>query len=301
MKIKDVTKQTGLTDRAVRFYIESGLVFPEHKENYAGRRSFEFSDTDVQRLSDIALLRSAGFSVEQIKKLFACENLNEVVGERLEALEKEQAQSGKTHLLLSPVKDRRDLDVHMILDALKRDPVPQEVPKSDSEPPYKKLLRKTRNAWIAVAVALSLVVMFLAAVIVAHRTTGFTAVAVSLNGRLLDVNEYIVRQAEDADSGFGEYVSSPLNRKNGHYYFAFTDYGPDGGTVVLDDGFTVDFGFFNTNNWHKAQIYIEIERNEDGGGKVKQTVCVLLDGVYVNETTFSAGDTGCSVRSLQGL
>ena len=36
MKIKEVCEKTGLTDRAVRFYIENELIHPDYTENYTG-------------------------------------------------------------------------------------------------------------------------------------------------------------------------------------------------------------------------------------------------------------------------
>lgn len=69
MKIKDICKITGLTDRTIRFYIEEKLISPFYTENYLGRRSFDFSDQDMERLQDIAVLRAFGFSVEEIKEL----------------------------------------------------------------------------------------------------------------------------------------------------------------------------------------------------------------------------------------
>lgn len=42
MKIKAVCEETGLTDRAVRYYIDEGLIRPEFTENYIGRRSYDF-------------------------------------------------------------------------------------------------------------------------------------------------------------------------------------------------------------------------------------------------------------------
>ena len=41
MKIKQVMAKTGLTDRAIRLYIENELVKPECDENYNGRKSIE--------------------------------------------------------------------------------------------------------------------------------------------------------------------------------------------------------------------------------------------------------------------
>lgn len=69
MKIKDVITATKLTDRAVRLYMEEGLLAPEVKESYSGRRSIEFSTEDVEKLKRISLLRRAGFSISQIKAL----------------------------------------------------------------------------------------------------------------------------------------------------------------------------------------------------------------------------------------
>ena len=63
MKIKAVCEHTGLSDRAVRLYIDSGLLSPDKTENYAGRRSFDFSQEDLSRLNRIAALRAVGFSI----------------------------------------------------------------------------------------------------------------------------------------------------------------------------------------------------------------------------------------------
>lgn len=69
MKIKDVCRITGLTDRTVRFYIEQGFIKPECTENYLGRRSYDFSPANVSQLHKICTLRQFGFSIEQIHGL----------------------------------------------------------------------------------------------------------------------------------------------------------------------------------------------------------------------------------------
>ena len=71
MKIKAVCEMTGLTDRAVRYYIEEQLISPEYTENYLGRKSFEFTEDDVQQLQDISVLRKFGFSIAEIKEMYA--------------------------------------------------------------------------------------------------------------------------------------------------------------------------------------------------------------------------------------
>lgn len=71
MKIKQICEQTSLTDRAIRFYIEEGLINPNYTENYLGRKSFDFSQADVDQLRAIATLRKFGFTVEEIRLILA--------------------------------------------------------------------------------------------------------------------------------------------------------------------------------------------------------------------------------------
>lgn len=69
MRMKDMIERTGLTDRAVRLYIEEGLLTPRQESSYSGRRSFEFSEEDAQQLETISTLRRAGFSVAAIREM----------------------------------------------------------------------------------------------------------------------------------------------------------------------------------------------------------------------------------------
>lgn len=69
MKMKDVLSQTGLTDRAVRLYIDSGLVAPNIEQSLSGRKNIDFSAEDVKRLKNIALMRESDFSIAEIKSI----------------------------------------------------------------------------------------------------------------------------------------------------------------------------------------------------------------------------------------
>lgn len=71
MKIKTVCDITGLTDRTIRYYIEEGLISPAYTENYLGRKSFDFTEADVQQLKDISVLRKFGFSIAEIKEMYS--------------------------------------------------------------------------------------------------------------------------------------------------------------------------------------------------------------------------------------
>ena len=67
MKIKEVCEKTGLTDKAVRVYIDNELLYPKYTENYTGRKSFDFSEQDIERLKRIIIYRKAGISLSDIK------------------------------------------------------------------------------------------------------------------------------------------------------------------------------------------------------------------------------------------
>jgi len=67
MRMKEVCARTGLTDRAVRLYIDSGLVAPERVSSYTGRSAIHFSEDDVAVLEAVATLRHAGFAIGDIK------------------------------------------------------------------------------------------------------------------------------------------------------------------------------------------------------------------------------------------
>ncbi|MBQ4551265.1 MAG: MerR family transcriptional regulator [Oscillospiraceae bacterium] len=69
MRMKAVCEATGLTDRAVRYYIEEGLIAPDYTESYTGRKTFDFTESDIRQLRDIAVLRKFEFTVEEIRTM----------------------------------------------------------------------------------------------------------------------------------------------------------------------------------------------------------------------------------------
>lgn len=85
LRIKEVCKKTGLTDKAIRVYINSGLLNPNYTENYAGRKNFDFSDEDVEVLKRISLLRRYNFSLNGIKELIYNEkSIDEILQNQIE-------------------------------------------------------------------------------------------------------------------------------------------------------------------------------------------------------------------------
>ncbi|WP_313801877.1 MerR family transcriptional regulator [Cytobacillus sp.] len=65
--MSEASKLANLTKKAINYYIEQQLIFPDSLEN--GYRVF--SVKDVERLKEISVLRKLGLSIEEIKLIFA--------------------------------------------------------------------------------------------------------------------------------------------------------------------------------------------------------------------------------------
>lgn len=70
MKMKEICTRTGLTERAVRYYIERGLISPDTTE-LRDRTYYNFTEEHLTQLRNIALLRQCGFSVDAISEMNA--------------------------------------------------------------------------------------------------------------------------------------------------------------------------------------------------------------------------------------
>ncbi len=68
MKIKEVVKLTGLTEKTIRFYEDKGLIVPE-REEINGRAFRSYSREDVERLNLVADLRKLDFSISDIVEM----------------------------------------------------------------------------------------------------------------------------------------------------------------------------------------------------------------------------------------
>lgn len=77
MLISEVSKITGLTKKAIEYYVEQGLITPFVLEN--GYR--EFSQNDIEVLNKISILRKLGISTAEIKIV-----LNDETGDSLQEI-----------------------------------------------------------------------------------------------------------------------------------------------------------------------------------------------------------------------
>ena len=86
MNIKEIEERSGLTRANIRYYEQEGLLAPVRREN----KYRDYSEEDLETLLRIALLRSLGFSLEEIRRLQSGEaDFAAAMRERSAALETE--------------------------------------------------------------------------------------------------------------------------------------------------------------------------------------------------------------------
>ena len=86
MNIKEIEERSGLTRANIRYYEQEGLLAPARREN----KYRDYSKEDLETLLRIALLRSLGFSLEEIRRLQSGEaDFAAAMRERSAALESE--------------------------------------------------------------------------------------------------------------------------------------------------------------------------------------------------------------------
>ena len=83
MNIKEIEQRSGLTRANIRYYEQEGLLRPARQEN----KYRDYSEEDLETLLRIALLRSLGFSIDEIRRLQSGElALSEAMRSRSDAL-----------------------------------------------------------------------------------------------------------------------------------------------------------------------------------------------------------------------
>ncbi|MBE6658264.1 MAG: MerR family transcriptional regulator [Ruminococcaceae bacterium] len=153
MRMKDMIQRTGLTDRAIRLYIEEGLLDPSAESDYTGRRSFDFSEEDAEKLEIIATLRRAGFSIAEIRDMQSTPDRCTVLLEaHRQTLAGEIRQKQEILDTLSAIPTNRPLTCTEIADRIRTPASQQNIPKEDSamsETDFKTMLRRRTPAMLS--------------------------------------------------------------------------------------------------------------------------------------------------------
>ncbi len=135
MKIKEVIDKTGLTDRAIRLYIDEGLVLPNIEESYSGRKNIDFSLEDIKRLDNVALLRKAGFSIPDIKSIIENkDSAKEIVENFIVQTEENIKHNTEVIEKLKSIAFEEEINLETICNSLSETVKESSVPKEDLKP-----------------------------------------------------------------------------------------------------------------------------------------------------------------------
>ena len=157
MKIKAVCDLTGLTARTVRVYIDEQLIAPKFTENYLGRRSFEFSQSDIAALQNIATLRKYGFSIDEIRNILLDSQTSIAIIENVKQRTQIQADEYRERLkALARVEAQKAYSVEELSEILLQGEAELELPV---ESPKRNVKRIVKSAVIFLIVWLPFVLV----------------------------------------------------------------------------------------------------------------------------------------------
>jgi len=162
MKIKDVIERTGLTDRAIRLYIDNGLFTPSIEESFSGRKSINFTEEDIKRLNNIAMLRKAGFSISDIKNMVNNNGIKEIIEKYI--IETETEIGYKTEIVekLKNISFNEEVTIEIICNYLSSTVEKNEMPFEDMNLTVKETVKKVISiifASLILAFSVSFLVM----------------------------------------------------------------------------------------------------------------------------------------------
>ena len=166
-KMKEVCQLTGLTEKAIRIYMDQKLVEPKTEEGLH-RKAYYFMEKDIERLKDISALRSAGFSIAEIKQMLECPaNISSLVEEKETILAAEIQQRLDVQEALKHLTIQEHSDVAKLADAVK--------PRSTyaKETPRKRMSRKKK--WLIIVIIAGIILRLI------YGTTGMAGVLIQLS------------------------------------------------------------------------------------------------------------------------
>lgn len=115
MKMKKACEATALTERAIRLYISKGLITPRQKDGL-----IDFSPEDIQLLQDIALLRQADFSMEQIARMLAnASDIPAILAARADAACASAEHESELYGILTALEPGETISLHALSDGIR--------------------------------------------------------------------------------------------------------------------------------------------------------------------------------------
>ena len=182
MRMKEVCERTGLTDRAIRLYMENGLVKPKQESNYMGRCSYTFDEQDVRVLEVIATLRRAEFSIADIAAMQSSpESLPTIVAEHRQRLAQDIATKQQILGSLERCDAQAQRDCQTLAASIGTSASQNSIPKEDSGMRFKDFTTMLRKRTpVLIALVLMLVAVFCVSTLAIR--TAFAQVTVAQGG-----------------------------------------------------------------------------------------------------------------------
>lgn len=149
VKMKEVCAQTGLTERAVRFYVQEGLVSPSSQRR-GGRTWLDFSEGDIARLKAVAALRKAGFTLEEIRSMGT--DFRQNAPAAAFALRQRLREAIEAHERLARTDPVQAEDLEGYAALLEREVRDRPLPPSDQKKPMTRLNWPDIVEWASMAV-----------------------------------------------------------------------------------------------------------------------------------------------------
>lgn len=157
MRIKEVCKQTNLTDKAIRLYINSNLISPSYQENYNGRKNYDFSQKDVEKLKCIAILRRYDFSIQSIKEMMENPNsIDLILDEQTELTKQTFAQSS---MILTNLKNAQEQTLSSVEDLC-------QILSQNLEPNQFEIMDKIKDIWYKIKKKIPLLIVIITACVI---------------------------------------------------------------------------------------------------------------------------------------
>ncbi len=138
MKLKEICEATGLTRKTIRLYEEKGLLVPQ-MERRNGRDYREYTQKDVERLREIATLRRAWFTMDEIARMQRNPDaIEEIFPQYLEWLEQQKATL-ESLLNAARAVDPAKVKIVSELSKQMREADHMPLPAADTEPKFQYL------------------------------------------------------------------------------------------------------------------------------------------------------------------
>ena len=162
MKLKELASATDISERTIRYYISDGVFVPEKfSESYTGRKSYDYTENDVKRLKQIALLRKYDFSIKDIKDFFDGKaDITCALKENIKRSKENSKTQTENISVMESVLEYEPKTVNELCELLSNPVIEQApVPNIDEQSAYKPMYEKAKKRIKIIAIIISVILL----------------------------------------------------------------------------------------------------------------------------------------------